>query len=308
MKQALTKRNVPFSITSLSTNAPSTGGIYSTSSDMTIFLRSILNHQLLDIPTTNYWFQPHSWSSNLHAAYGMPWEMFRTTSLLKDTDRGMTVVTKSGGLAGYSSRIIMIPEYEIGITVLVAGGSDALEWLVEEILTKIIPVIEGIARVQTQGNYSGTYSASPSTGLNSSLTLSVNGGQGLVITSWVMNSTSVLHLFASLATGLSPSADVRAQLTPTFTNKGENGEVWRIRFVPRAFGKVGIIDVCQINDVDNLLYGGMSMSEVVLTKDQDGAIIAAELPAFRANLQREMDGTADGALQHLYVLTRTAQS
>ena len=301
MKQALTKRNLPVPITLSSTYLTSTGGIYSTSSDLSIFLRTILNHQLLDVPTTNYWFLPHSYSSNLHSSYGMPWEMFHTTDLLPDTDRGMTVVTKSGRLSGYFSRIIMMPEYGIGITILVAGSGDALEWLSEEILTKTVPVIEDIARAQTERNYSGNYTASPPTGLNSSITLSVNGSQGLVITSWIMNSTSVLQLYASLIMGLSLSADVRAQLTPTFTNRGEHGEVWRIQFVPPESDKVGVVSGCQNIDVDSAMYGGRSMLEVVFTKILDGAVIAAELPAFRVTLQKEMNKPADGAPERLWV-------
>lgn len=99
----------------LGITAPS-GGIYSTSKDMSTFLRYVLTHYNA-IATGVNWLMPGSWSTNLNSFYGMPWEIFRTDRMLRDSRRPVTFVTKSGGLDGYYSQILLMPEYGLGLTI-----------------------------------------------------------------------------------------------------------------------------------------------------------------------------------------------
>ena len=260
-----------------------TSGIYSTSRDLSIFLRALLRSELLDESTTNAWFKPHSWSSSLHAAYGMPWEIYRTTDLLRDSDRGMTIITKIGNLFGYFSHVIMLPEYDVAITILVAGDPKARSWLENKVLTATANTVEKIARCQTGMRYGGLYSSSD---INSSVSLDLCGSSGLVINEWVSNGTDFLHEFVSLHSGDDEFIKGRVQLVPAGIRRSNGAEVWSATFVPNSRQPKSVIDVCMVNDVDLFMYGDRSLHEFLFFSDDYGHMSEIELPALRITLQR----------------------
>ncbi|KAL8942548.1 MAG: hypothetical protein Q9216_001592 [Gyalolechia sp. 2 TL-2023] len=261
-----------------------TGGIFTTASDLARFARAIFNNKLLDGVTTNAWFKPHSYSGSWSFAYGMPWEIFRTDDLLADSDRIQTVVTKAGGLRGYSSHLVLLPEYEISIVVLVAGDGHALSWLREEILKRLVPVIESIVREQTIKRLAGTYISSAAS-VNSSVTLEVQGPSGLIVTSWISNGTDFLARYINMSQGVGGlAASGKVQLTPTGTERGKYSEVWRSQFIPDEMALKGIINIQLITDVDTFTYAARSMEEFVFRISDAGFATEVELPAFRTKL------------------------
>lgn len=261
-----------------------TGGLYSTSLDLSIFLRSIINHELLSEANTNAWLKPRSWSSSLQMAYGMPWEIFRLTNLLEDTDRGMSLITKAGALFGYYLHIVLVPEYHLGLTILVAGEYEALKWLDNEVITKAIRGIEEIARSQTNEKYAGLYKAAH---LESSLELEVHGGAGLVVKSWVSNGSDFLDEYIFLQTGKRGLGQGRVQLVPANIRRSNGGESWRATFVPATTKTESPIDGCLMNDVDSLMYGERGVQDVVFMSGRSGMITGIELPALRVALAKD---------------------
>ena len=262
-----------------------TAGLYSTSSDLSKFLRSILNFELLDEATTNAWFKPHSWSSSLRSVFGMPWEISRTTDLLQDSDRGVSIITKAGGLPGYSLHIVLVPEFDLGFTILVAGKYEALQWLDNEVIGKVFRSVETVAREQTSENYAGLYRAYR---INSSIELEVNGGSGLVVKSWSSNGTDFLAEYMFTKTGKREAGQGRVQLMPTRTRNSNGDERWRALFVPVLTEVKLPIDGCMINDVDSLMYGGKSIEELVFLFGRDGKATGIELPALRITLHKDI--------------------
>ncbi|KAL8918911.1 MAG: hypothetical protein Q9208_007092 [Pyrenodesmia sp. 3 TL-2023] len=271
-----------------------TGGIYTTTSDLSLLARAILNHALLDTSTTNAWFQPHSSSPSYSFAYGMPWEIFRTSSLLPSSKRIQTLVTKAGGLRGYTSQFLLLPEYDLAITLLVAGDGHALTWLREQILQTLVPAIDEITRHQTSTRLSGTYTAlAANSTINSSLTLSMlPPPSGLTLTSWLSNSTDFLSLYMNVSQSASRQPGLgKVQLTPTRTKRGGNGEVWRAQFVLDEFdrGEVGVVDMRLVTDVDTFTYAARSVEEFVFFIDEVGRATRVELPGLRVELGREKE-------------------
>jgi len=214
----------------------------------------------------------------------MPWEIFRTTTLLPDTDRGITLVTKAGGLFAYASHIVLIPEYDLGFTILVAGDGKALSWLDNEVITTVVNGVENIAREQTREKYSGSY-RSPT--LNSSLHLEVDGSAGLVVQSWMSNGTDFRTEFTHLMTGERDLGQGRVQLVPAKIRPIDGVESWRMTIVPSDRKPKSVIDPCLINDVDSFIYGERSMQQFNFTLDGNGEVSEVVLPAFRINLQKE---------------------
>lgn len=262
----------------------STGGFYTTVSDLACFARAVFTNKLLDKAATNAWFKPLSYSESWSFAYGMPWEIFRTEDLLPDSSRIQTVVTKAGGLRGYSSHLVLIPEYEISIAVLVAGDGHALSWLREEVLTAVVPVVEDITREQTAKRLGGIYSSSTPS-VNSSITLEVQGPSGLVVASWISNGTDFLARYIDMsqrAGGVGRPGKVR--LTSADTERAGKGEVWRSQFIPDEVPLKGVINTQIITDVDTFTYAARSMEEFVFKIGDAGYATEIELPAFRTKL------------------------
>ena len=66
-------------------------------------------------------------------------------------------MTKSGGLPGYFSIIIIAPDYDLGISILVGGNGRLLGKLRELVTVPLIRAAEALAFQQMHEKYSGTY-------------------------------------------------------------------------------------------------------------------------------------------------------
>ncbi|RMZ88332.1 hypothetical protein DV736_g4446, partial [Chaetothyriales sp. CBS 134916] len=175
-----------------------TGGLYSTADDLSVYLRYILTHSNA-LATGVNWLQPHSFTfDGGESFYGMPWEIFRTTKLLNSarSERPVTFYTKAGGVPGYLSYIIAVPDFGLGFTILVAGEPKEISGLVDELRELVtVPVVraaEAVAAVQMKERYDGRFvferSFDTAEKLNSSLTLSWDKREGLTISEFLERS------------------------------------------------------------------------------------------------------------------------
>jgi len=250
------------------------GGIYTTSNDFSRYLRSILSSTLLPRNSTNAWMKPHSWtSSGTNSAYGMPWEMLRTTKGTPD-GRPIDIITKGGSLEGYFSTIALLPEFGLGLSVLVAGESSALLDLLENFTAEVIFTVDKLLRDEVRRAYCGLWTAlddlwSGPANMDWSFRIEVDEtGPGLRITDWKSNGTDFLPVYGKLK-GMPADPDQwEARLLPTVSYEGHAGltkklEIWRLTAIPkRAATDKGKIweDYC-MTDVDGLMYGGASVEE-----------------------------------------------
>ncbi|CAN9363726.1 unnamed protein product [Alternaria alternata] len=259
-----------------------TGGIYSSSSDLSKYLRYVLTHFNAITHAIN-WLHPVSHSHGSNSFYGMPWEIFTTDRVLPDSNRTVRVVSKSGGLPGYTSIIMTVPEYDLGITILIAGPGKIFAKVQSIVLTTMIQVAEKIAIRQLSDRYAGTYSAADPE-LNSTVILTADH-RGLVVTTWISNGTDV---FKSPIVKDGAPEHYYAQLSPTLLYRDEEtqrGEEWRAMFVEEREG--GPPDDFCIDDWDMSSYAGIPLNAVAFWDEQeDGHFGKLELSAFRVNLTR----------------------
>lgn len=269
-----------------------TGGLYASSSDMSKFLRYAMGTFNAQTHALS-WFNPTSFTSSVQTYYGMPWEMLRTNKFLAGTSRAVTLVSKSGGLPGYTSIIIMLPEYGIGITILVAGRSQALSILRAAIVDAMIEYGETVALTELQGSYAGYYE-DPST--NSSISLAVKEDYGLYVTEWKSNGSNPLALYTQVFGD--PRKEYVIYAVPTLLNIDEEhqaGERWRL--LPQAVGwkqefhdePHSVWDDFCVEDWDIMAYGGQPLNEIVFWGNNATLGKAAErvdLTAFRRSLKR----------------------
>ncbi|KXL41542.1 hypothetical protein M433DRAFT_72802 [Acidomyces richmondensis BFW] len=262
-----------------------TGGIYSSANDMSKYVRYILTHYNA-LATGVNWMLPASWSNGMENFYGMPWEIFRTDRILKESHRPVTFVTKSGGVPSYFSRISIMPEYGLGLTILTAGDSSLLGKLQELVSVEVVRAAEDLVWKDIDQVYSGKY-ISTNSSINSSLELITSPATGLTLKSFISNATDV---FAAIWAPFAKYADTgpwHAQLMPTLLYKNEStqqGEIWRVVIArERQEGENEAIwdDFC-IEDVDANGYAGFPLNEIVFWHEDE----IVELTAFKVKMKR----------------------
>jgi CubicO group peptidase (beta-lactamase class C family) len=91
-------------------------GYYSSLNDMTRIGLSILNSTFLTPAQTRRWLKPNAFRSNVNDSVGASWEIFRAPG-----ERVSYLYTKAGLLGSYPSQLALMPDYNVGFTVLAAG-------------------------------------------------------------------------------------------------------------------------------------------------------------------------------------------
>jgi hypothetical protein len=277
------------------------------------FLRYALRNYQNITPTLN-WFMPAAYSPGSHSFFGYPWEIFRTPSILPDTKRPVTFNTKGGGLAGYYSYSIIVPEYDLVVFMAAGGELTALDTIFSAVRNTLVVAAESVAQSHLNTTYAGLYSSpaaaslssintTAASNLNSSITIYQSASRSLYILSWISNSTDVLSAFVPLIAQQSgQGTNLYFQLLPTFETRysamdagssSRLGEVWRFINVVDDFADPEDAtttwdDYCVAN-IDALAYAGRPLNEVVFwraSNDTTSAVQDIELTAFEVTLGR----------------------
>lgn len=268
------------------------GGLYATSNGLDQYMRVLMNkaeaHEL-GAPRENI-FAPGPYSFGASSAYGLTWEMFRSSSMLSN-GRTVTFYTKGGGMPGYITMILALPEYGLGITILcsgeLAGGAQAK--LRDIISVELVRAAEEAADKEITRKYAGRFDFSHFLGteevkhLNSSLTLAQDSIKGLYIDSWISNGTDMVRQINELyqAHGIESFTQVLVSTgLQASDSRGHRGEIWRgAVYWPSRGGPWD--DFC-VNDVDGLHYDGRPFLEFVFYLD--GEVV--EIPSLEVRLKR----------------------
>jgi hypothetical protein len=261
-----------------------TGGIYASSTDLSKYLRYTLSNSNGLTHALN-WFNPVSPTRGINSFYGLPWEIYHTDRVLQDSRRTVRFITKGGGLPGYSSVIILAPEYDLGFTILVAGSKEMLSKL-RNIVTSFVRTAEAHAIQQLKQRYEGTY-VSPDSKLNSSVRL-VADERGLVITEFVSNSSDILKWGVDISYIPQNGYPV---LLPTLLYRNaqeKKGEEWRGQPVDdRSHHDRQIWDDFCPTDIEGPLYAAVPINNLVFwDQDKHKRFQTLEISAFRVNLTR----------------------
>ncbi|KIW32043.1 uncharacterized protein PV07_03618 [Cladophialophora immunda] len=286
-----------------------TGGLYSASSDMSLFLRHVLKTYRNVANCRVNWLLPVSFTPGWKSFYGMPWELLRADRILpRDPARTVSFFTKGGGLPGYRTLILLVPEYELGITIFTAGDETFVDQLVEMVTVPLIRAADRLAARQVEDRYSGAFTATGPSGsstINSSLQLAYSDAHGLEITTWISNGTDMFSIIPAQFR-LPKNHPFHLQLVPTSLYRdqdAEQGELWRIAVTldrPGGPGKVASRPLRQqggegqqplsssppapafrvwedfcVSDVDTMMYAGKPLNEIVFWDERAMAAAAA---------------------------------
>lgn len=238
---------------------------------------------------TYRWLKPATHTTSLALSIGAPWEIHR---IALPANRVVDLYTKGGAIGLYNSEFGLIPDYDVGFALLIAGETPPdqnLITLADLITDVLVQALENAAREQASLNYAGTY-VSKDTALNSSITLTTDPQYpGLSVTHWVSNGTDFLSAMSSFpGTG----GTLRARLYPT-NLRSSSGSRSRIAFraVLQDLGMVidngaFSIDCYSWTTVGNTVYALKALDEFIFDLGGDGKAVSVELSGLRVTLER----------------------
>ncbi|KAJ5182926.1 alkaline D-peptidase [Penicillium capsulatum] len=230
---------IPASLETDFLDAPFTtpsGGIYSTINDLSKLGISILNSTLMPADKTARWMKPVSFTGDLHYALGRPWEIYRYVN--EDTGAVTNIYTKLGDSGNYCGLLVLVPDYDIGFTMLGASSlgvhTQAVQLVADHLTNTILPALETQARHEALANLAGTYTPKDKN-LNTTLTLSVPSSSkapsGLVVNQWISNGTDIRSRLASTLLSIVPQVPAPAvnpnlvRLVPTIQDVAGSGQI-----------------------------------------------------------------------------------
>jgi hypothetical protein len=262
--------------------------MYATPNDLSRFLRGLLNNELLSSTDLATWLKPTSFSpTSKNEAIGMPWTIRTPTNVLSPESGGrpVEIFLMPGGQGYYNGYVGVIPEYQLGYSVNVAGVGDdpALRALMDYIVRYSVPHYDSVRREQAKANYAGRYGSG-----GSALELVVDDGPGLKVETWTTGGKAVKDAWVEFFGSDAQNAiDAEVRIYPVGA-----ANRWRAAFKSISeTDSTGTIfeDACYTwFTAGAWLYGGLNVDEIDFTIGEDGKATEATVPGLRQNMAREV--------------------
>ncbi|KAI0847320.1 beta-lactamase/transpeptidase-like protein [Daldinia vernicosa] len=280
-------------------NESPTGNMYTSSSDLSRVGRAILRSTLLPPSMTRRWLKPISFSSDPKSSVGAPWGV-RQLQFSKDSPyQFATTFNKAGSLGRYSTLLAIIPDFNIGFSILAAGDVPAsLPMDIADTLSNTyLPTMVNTARIQANALYSGTYK-DPNSAVNSSLSIVVDSKTpGLSLNSWISNGTNLL--WYSVAMSRNVTKDYWNQIRPSArlyptglwdaTSDGGKRVAFKAIFedlsLPNA-SKPFTTDCSTWVSVAGIMYGSKPLDQFIFNINAAGNVTSIENAALRNRLEK----------------------
>ncbi|OBT81761.1 hypothetical protein VE02_09392 [Pseudogymnoascus sp. 03VT05] len=281
------------------------GGLYSTTNDISQFIKAILTHKILPPTEVNTWLKPLSTTLQLNTLVGMPWEIYRSDTLTPQHQHTVDVYSKRGSAMGYEAYMGIIDQYGLGFTALTAGGfSEAATNLADTLLAVLLPAVENATRSEAQ-EYVGTFTSSKEH--ESTIITTMDNGPGLILSNLTRYGSDIIGgihgLWASQPVplgGLSETlrlypADVSRSVRVTECVGGKEKtktqveEEWRLQYdivsgneapgkLPSTYLVAGACGTFQTPGL--LVYGGEALDRIVVVKEH-GKVVGVKIPSIR---------------------------
>lgn len=292
--------------------------MFSNTVDMLAFSEAILSNKLLSPIETRKWMKPISHTSSLGYSVGAPWEILRSNTLTKDR-RVIDVYTKSGDLGLYHALMGLIGDYDLVLTVLAGGLEVSVDpetrtEIFSAVLETLLPAIDYATRDEANSHI-GTFIDKKT---NSSLTLKMDDGPGMIIESFQVQGFDVLSHISSYSIGSAEAAlpgnkkpFVEGRLYPVditstagdnrtharaLAAKGPSQSTFRAIFEKHTEEEIAALDKKLFNvggsceswfNLDRMAYNYLSLAEFVFVSDQHGAVKAVKNAAFDVTLGKK---------------------
>lgn len=295
--------------------------MFSSTIDLIALAEGISTNRLLSPRQTRGWMKPNAHTALLGQSVGAPWEILRSNNLTSD-GRVIDVYTKTGDLGLYHAHIGIVPDYDIVVSVIAAGpevsmDSHARTKIFSSVIKALLPAIEqaGKQEAASAKGYVGTYTDGTT---NSTVTLRMDSGPGLVISDWTVRGFDVLHNFEDVDPNALAKAsptnvnvpngsmafidarmyptDIIAQLNNKRCSNGTVETAWRaIMDTSTAEQKAELASELFYDDgsceswfvVESAAYNYQTLTEFVFVADRHSRIVALKNPSFNITLTKE---------------------
>ncbi|KAJ9623791.1 hypothetical protein H2204_011083 [Knufia peltigerae] len=277
------------------------GGLYSTVKDLCSLGEAILSSRRLSRLDTRRWLKPSAHTSSLFLSIGMPWEIYRTNI----SGRVVDLYCKSGSIGTYNSWLILVPDYGIVISELVASSGDLPlpPRLADIVTTRTLQVIaDRQARMQRLVGWYHRRSAATTSVESDSLQLVVpSEGPGLEVRRWFSNGIDFLQVADDYSRSTGSGSLLSVRLYPAILS--EDGRELRLRAVfltdhspksgltvaqmggvPQLFGQA----TEAWDNVDQLTYGGQALDEFIFQVDSIVDAVTVRIPGLRVTMTKDV--------------------
>ncbi|KAH6623462.1 beta-lactamase/transpeptidase-like protein [Chaetomium tenue] len=282
------------------------GGYYSCLNDLTSLGRSILNSTLLSPITTRKWLRPVSHTSTPSFSMGSPWEIMRPRVAVSSApattrNRHVDVYSKQGGGAEYTSLLGIVPDYDMGISILTGGPQSGASFVaIRQLFIDIwLPAMEQAARDQAMANLVGNYTlaagdgddAGPPTTASMEIKI-LNDEPAICMTALVGDGVDIMELLKANTGSLAGlEGEMRVWFYPMGLVEGDGGEGTKIAFrgVAGLEGILPIEDCGSWAEGDRIRWGNYPTDVLIFTLGADGKAKSVELPAMGKPLLRAQE-------------------
>jgi hypothetical protein len=258
--------------------------MYSSTRDLALLGKAILNNSQLSPVATRRWLKPITHTSSLYSSVGQPWEIFRHA----DGDHVVDFYTKGGSIGSYESLLVLIPDYGVAFSVLTAGKDNRLVLrLADVIKDTVLKHVATAAKEQSSERFAGRYEGSNKAG--DALVIAVDGKPGLVIQEWKSNSVDFLQVAQDYASDTGSGSLESVRLYPTgISNKDQVifRAVYNITTSQRSQSGLFEGGYQAWGSVDQLVYGQQPLDEFVFEVDDDQLATQVECKGLRRKLGR----------------------
>ncbi|KAK8031994.1 beta-lactamase/transpeptidase-like protein [Apiospora arundinis] len=285
-------------------DASPTGNMYSSTNDLSSLGRAILSSRLISGGQTRRWLKPAILTSDLREGVSYPWGVKRIP--LSNGGGGSRITdayNKAGSINAYSSLIILLPDYDVGITVLLAGGWPGnANWNIADAIGQtLVPALEEAARMEAEAMYAGTYSSSNSSSdansasLNSTIVLSTESGRpGLGIDRWISNGTDMVPVAIRYTLNYNVTGPA-LRLYPTGLEKRNEDGSRKVAFKAMIQDRGATDHASDMFSTNcgtwvgqtTAVYASMPLDQFVFHVDADGGVKSIEPLALRAVLEKD---------------------
>ncbi|KEF54903.1 uncharacterized protein A1O9_09346 [Exophiala aquamarina CBS 119918] len=178
--------------------------MYSTISDLSRAGVAMLNSTLVPSATTRRWLKPIVNTSNLRNDVGRPWIVYKATANQSPINPVIDILTSYGSVGRYSSYFGLVPDYNVGFTILAVDEIAAPDLNVHaDIVGGFIAGLEKAAISQAAVRYAGVYSSNET---NASLVMDKPDGiPGLSLTNFTVGDMNIRREIA-VALNIAPAA------------------------------------------------------------------------------------------------------
>ncbi len=268
--------------------------MYSSTADIAALGRSILSSSILPPVLTRRWLKPASMSSELIAGVGYPWGVRRVSVSYANGKRVVDAFNKAGRIGYYGSLLVLMPDYDVGFSVLIAGDNipGNTNFNLADILgAQLVPALEAAAREQAEATFSGDYVDDAQ---RSWLRLTTQVDRpGLGIEGWVSNMTDMQTIAVVMQGGYSPvSPSIRLYPTGLETTRADGSR--RVAFkavfedlnLPARTGAMFSTDCGTWVSFTGVTYGTQPLDQFVFEVDARGAVVSIESLGLRSVMKR----------------------